>query len=300
MAEVEIDQIRGKIDFGIIAIRQDEHLAVLEHFPINDHAENKGGNRSYTINRLKLSDSDSYLVAVVRSLEPGEGWAQDVARDMIEDLDPKCLLLIGIAGGVPEWEFTLGDVVVATRVQDFSVTAAIENKLPEYAGGGGPMHKAITNILADLPARESQLKGWEDAIGMPRPPVNLTKPENFYGDEEWKNKVKDSLKKHFRSSPTRRAPKVTTEAIASSNILVKNTELIKEWQNNARHIKAVEMELAGVYIAARRMHREYPRLRFVVSAILLVLNATQIEQLCFKSAALFCACIPKNEAIRTA
>ena len=46
-------------------------------------------------------DGDQKGVAVVRCLEPGQGLAQDAARDMIDDLDPEWLLVVGIAGGVP-------------------------------------------------------------------------------------------------------------------------------------------------------------------------------------------------------
>ena len=37
----------------------------------------------------------------------------------------------------------------------------------------------------------------------------------------------------------------------TSNTLVKDTELATEWQSSARHAAAVEMELGGVYFAAR-------------------------------------------------
>ena len=53
-------------------------------------------------------------------------------------------------------------------------------------------------------------------------------------------------------------PIVTSAAIASSNRLIKDSKTIRQWQQAARHIRAVEMELSGVYYAAQRINHEYP------------------------------------------
>lgn len=253
---MKISSIKGKVDFGIITVREDEFRAVLKRIVPEDDAE---GNRRYAVSRIQISADEQYLAAVVRCSEQGEGEGQDVARDLIEDLDPQWLLLVGIAGAVPAYEFTLGDVVAATRLQDFCVGAALEGRAPEYAVAGGPMHKAVQDYLAFLPAMEGKLHGWNDekAIGMAKPPVDLS-PTKFYGDEQWQRKVKQTLEKHFGTSHTPRPPLFTTGPIASSDNLIKDTNTVKAWQKAARHILAVEMELAGVYRAARRKKREYP------------------------------------------
>jgi nucleoside phosphorylase/DNA-binding NarL/FixJ family response regulator len=248
--------IKGKIDFAIITIREDEFRAVLKRFP---HEESVEGNRRYAISHVEAFDSKHYTVAIGRTPEQGQGASQDMARDMIEDLDPHWLLLVGIAGGVPEYEFTLGDVVAANRLLDFCIEAAIENRGSEYGVGGGPMHKDVQVFLAHLPAEEKKLRDWntEEAIGMPRPPVRLG-PKYFYGDNEWRHGVKEKLSKHFGRSAPPRLPQFTTGAIASSDRLIKSSAVLKTWRSVARQIQAVEMELAGVYQAARRREREYP------------------------------------------
>ena len=253
---VSVDDLRGKVDFGLITIRNDEFEAVLKRFPPQYHAR---GNRYYAIHRLRLGDSDYYQVAIVRCIEPGEGEAQAVARDLVVDLAPQWLLLVGIAGGVPEYEFTLGDVVVASRLLDFTVGAAIEEGKSEYAIGGGPMHKAVQVCLANLSAMNERLQDWNDPknICVPKPPVELKK-RNFYGSKEWQRKVKDTLNKHFGRSAKPRPPLFTTAPIASSDQLVKDTQLVQEWLRTARHIRAIEMELAGVYRAAWQIDRVYP------------------------------------------
>jgi len=249
--------LKGKVDFAVITIREDENKAFLQRLP--NTSVYPAANRSYIISRLTLSDNSEYVIAVVRSIEQGEGHAQDVARDAIEDLDPTWLLLVGIAGGVPTSEFTLGDVVLATRLADFSVTAALEGRSAQLAAGGGPMHKQVQDRIALIPAMTAELGDWNTlkSIGIDTPAVDFS-VENLYGDNEWRQKVKQSIEHHFPKSKPLRLPLVTTGTNASSDTLVKDSQLIKQWQEASRQIVAVEMELAGVYIAARRMSREYP------------------------------------------
>ena len=253
---MEINEIKGKVDFGIITIREDEFKAVLKRFKPKDFVE---GNRGYRLSRVKTVMSEEYLIAIVRCPEKGEGEAQNVARDLIIDLDPQWLVLVGICGSVPADEFTLGDVVIATRIHDFCVGAAIENKKSEFAIGGGPMHPIIQSRLGDLPAMEEELKGWNDqrSIGVPRPKMTI-QSSNIYGSKEWQDKVTNSLVKHFGSATQPRPPIFTTGSIASSDLLIKDSKTIQEWKEIARDIIAMEMELAGVYKAARRIDREYP------------------------------------------
>jgi nucleoside phosphorylase len=208
---------------------------------------------------VSLEDGDEYLIAIIRSVEQGEGHGQDVARDIIEDLDPQWLLLVGIAGGVPAAEFTLGDVVAALRLTDFSVKAALEGKSSQFAVSGGPMHKQVQNHIALIPAISDELGDWNSraSIGMDKPPVKLLK-SNFYGDADWQKRVKDSISRHFGRSVKSRPPLVMTGAVVSSDTLIKDSETLKQWQEAARQVLSVEMELGGVYIAARRAHREYP------------------------------------------
>jgi nucleoside phosphorylase len=244
---MNVADIRGQVDFGIITIREDEFEAVLQRFPRQDVVQ---GRRRYNLSEVETVRGDSYLTAVMRCFEQGNTEAMDAARDLLEDLDPQWLLIVGIAGGVPASEFTLGDVVVSTRVHDFSVEAVLQDGSREYALGGGRMHRAAASIAVDLPAMRGDLGDWSSAasIGAPRPPVALME-SSFYGDEEWRRRARESLRRHFEGRPARE-PIVTAGAIASSDRLIKDTEIMRVWLRIARHILAVEMESAGVYRAA--------------------------------------------------
>jgi nucleoside phosphorylase len=156
-----IAELKNKVDFCIITIREDEFEAVLQRFPLDELVT---GRQRYAMSRLKTVSDDEYVIASVRCLEPGTGQAQDVARTMIDELNPQWILLVGIAGSMPDYEHTLGDVMLASRLHDFSVSAIIENTSQEvrqeFALGGGPMHRDVQNLLAALPALNLVLDEW--------------------------------------------------------------------------------------------------------------------------------------------
>src|SRR6201998_2646717 len=88
------------------------------------------------------------------------GKPRKAARDFIDDLQPSLLLVVGIAGGLPSDDISLGDVVLSTRVLDFSVEARKFQEETTYNVGGGPISKSIAAGVANLSARESELEGW--------------------------------------------------------------------------------------------------------------------------------------------
>ena len=239
---------KGKVDFAILTIRDDEYQAVLDRFPPFTRAK---GRRVYNLHRLDLplsTGGGSYLVAVLRCIEQGNAEALDAARDVLEELAPRWLLVVGIAGGVPSDELTLGDVVVSTRIVDFSVEAVLQDKPSEFALMGGPVAKEAAVILADLRALAGELEGWNHAssIGAPRPPIEIDGGE-FYGDEAWQKKTRAGLARQA----ARTEPIVSAGAVGSSDRLVKDTRILATFLlKAARQVLAVEMESAGVYRAA--------------------------------------------------
>jgi nucleoside phosphorylase len=195
-------------------------------------------------------------------MEQGPGYAQRAAEDAIADLQPRWLALVGIGGAVPDNEFTLGDVVVAERVHDFSVSAALQDESGEshsaFRDQGGPLSEKVRNLAKLLQPLSQDAKGWNDPerIGVPRPAVDLS-PTRFYGSDSWREKTKKSLEGHFGPA-SRRAPLVTARSIGSSSALMKDTATMQQFLDSSREIAAVEMELGGVYKAARRQDHEYP------------------------------------------
>jgi|GEM_PF-3499013 len=254
---MKLQKARGMVDFAIITIREDECKAVLERFP---GEASESPNRFYQLSRVPLEDGVTALVAVVRASRQGTLAAHAVARHVIEDLEPHWILLVGIAGGVPDFEHTLGDVVLSTRVNDLTVQAVYETAPNQFALSGGPGSHAVTKLVTALPLVESKFRGWNtmDSIKMARPPVDWSKPKSLYGDRTWRQRVRDSLTHHFGLAATARDPLVRAGPIDSSNTLIKDTKTLQQWLSVTRDALAVEMEAAGVYEAVRSGGREYP------------------------------------------
>ena len=91
----------------------------------------------------------------MRQIEQGNGSTEDGTRS-VDDLGPSLLLIVGIAGGLPSDDVTLGDVVLATRILDFSVEARKFQDETTYNVGGGAISKEIAVGVANLSGREDE------------------------------------------------------------------------------------------------------------------------------------------------
>src|SRR5262249_26894187 len=142
-------------------------------------------------------------VVICRCPEQGTAKAQTVTRHLLDDLAPRWILVVGICGAFPDSDFTLGDVVIATRVQDFCVTGAIENQLPQLDVRGGPLHPDAEKLIGYLPAHQPEIAAWAlpAALKKERPteqvPEKFTAGANFYGPPKWQEKVHQCLDLHF-------------------------------------------------------------------------------------------------------
>ncbi len=244
---MDAEAFRGKVDFGILTIREDEMDAVLERFP--DEIGIASGDRQYNLRRLELEGGDTYTVAIVRCAGQGNGEAQQVANALLAELAPQWLLVVGIGGAAPAFEHTLGDVVVSTEVADFNVGAVLKDGSHEYALQGFMNHPDARKHAANLPALRDRLGAWNSAesVRVKRPGVEIT-AKSLYGDAGWKKKVRATLEHHVAEG--RQAPKVTAGAIACSDLVMKDADLFQVWLKIARQVIAVEMESAGIHRAA--------------------------------------------------
>src|SRR5580658_9186889 len=85
-----------QVDIGILTIRDDENRAVLNAFPDRiGSGVHKGKNRDYALRFADAGRGARYRVAIVRQPEQGTGEAQDAARDMLEDVDPSMIIVVG-------------------------------------------------------------------------------------------------------------------------------------------------------------------------------------------------------------
>jgi len=236
------------VDVGILTIRDDEFRAVLKYFP-DDPLVHKTRFREYALRSADAGHGQRYRIAILRQIEQGNGEAQEAARDFIDDLEPALLLVVGIAGGLPADDFSLGDIILSTRILDFSVEARKFAEGTTYNIGGGPIAKSIAAGIANLSAREAELGEWWQ--GLPSKPAVVLSARQFYGPVKWQRSVREKLTVHYGKSAPPRPPLFSAGAIASSDRLVKDPKLLFPWITTARAIQAVEMESAGVHRATR-------------------------------------------------
>ncbi len=250
------------IDFAIITIREDEFEAIARRFQLTPQRGTSG--RNYGISRIQTRDGKNRTIAVARCAEPGPQPAQQLAHDMISDLSPLLLLVVGIAGAVPDTDFTLGDVIISSRIHDFGVNAYKSDEIQWDMRGG--IHSKVSEIVASLPMYNSLLEGWNtpNSIFISRPVLDRTKfkafdiaqmttedKQNIFDGtppESWQRKILNALKWHFDNPPQRPdQPLYKVGSIASSGSLIRDTSILIQWLKNARGIRAIEMEAGGVF-----------------------------------------------------
>jgi len=245
------------VDIAIITVLEDEFRAALQRF--KTEYRNTPGGLSYYMSRAQTWDARETTIAITRSSEQGNDASQKLAGDIIRELNPRLILVVGIAGGVPHDDFTLGDVIVSTRVLNFNVDAQNADGTITVSARGGS-HPVVSQISALLPGEDGRLAGWNErsSIGQERPGIDLQRVQAYInGDNAWRDKVWQSLHQHF-SKTQQRQPLFRTGHIASSNHLMKNPVLLAQWLTMNRGILAVEMETAGVYEAAQTLNHQYP------------------------------------------
>ena len=300
---IPVTEIADRVDVAVLTIRTDEFEAVLKRFP--DRKFVPDGRRYYDYTRISTAIGDDLGVAFVRFPAQGQGMAQAVTRDVIDDLNPTWLFVVGIGGGIPDGEYSLGDVIVATRFEDFSVSAAIQDRLSEYSDAGGPMHPDVESLLAHLPAQIHRLAGWNRQNTVRRRKPNVVVPDDlqastYYGDDDWRTEVQSSLRTNFPDGRRRRPPKIRAAPIITSDFLVKDTTPLKQWRQVARHAEAVEMEVGGVYLAARHGGTRDYRILAIrgLSDIVGFKRSGDWTAYACHSAAAFCAALIKSGMVR--
>jgi nucleoside phosphorylase len=238
-----------QVDIGIVTIRDDEFRAVLDVFP-HEAGIAEGKHRKYPLRHAEIGSGQHYTIAVLRLVEKGQGEAQAAARDLIDDLAPKLVLVVGIAGGLPSDDVKLGDVVLSTRIQDFTVEARKYGKKTTYAVTGGAVVKSLATDIAILEARRSELGDWTAALPS-QPAVTWTRKNQLYGPAAWRGELRAKLEHHYGEAATPRAPRFMAGPIASSDRLVKDPTLVIRWLATSRDLLAIEMESGGVYRASQ-------------------------------------------------
>ncbi|MCY0995485.1 NACHT domain-containing protein [Nannocystis sp. ILAH1] len=250
---LDIQKLEGQVSVVIVTVRDDEFAAVCNVFQAKTTIF--GGKNIYRYASM-LTSQGLIGVAICRCVEQGESKAQTVTGHAIDDFLPKppqWIVLAGIAGGFPDTDFTLGDVVVSNRLHDFSISAALSKASFESYGRGGPMDRDVEAVLAWMPTLIEMID-WSKYPGVaktrPREEIGQkADDEKLYGSKDWKIRVHRALYSQLGRGRCRKLPKIWIAPNVSGNVLLKDPTLARQWRSCARAAASVEMELAGAYEA---------------------------------------------------
>lgn len=232
----------GAVDFAIISIREDEFEAVLEWVgPENGWKWQYGTKTGLFYSQCTVPGPTPRTVAAVRCLEEGSSDAQNITHDLIRELDPSWVLIVGMASGLAGGKLALGDVAVSSRIHDFRVEAVLRDGERAFDNRGGPIDRAAGTVIANLAALKPALGNWSE-LGLVRPPP----PTEFYGDDKVRKLVCATIEQHA----DHKQPIVRAVPIASSDRWIEDTELIAIWKQSANMVEVIEMASAGAYHAA--------------------------------------------------
>lgn len=254
LGELQEEDGMERFDIGIITMKEEEYDALLDKFKPN--GQHRGTNRDYDVAIIE-TEHDSCRVAITRCVQQGNAYAQSAASEMLSDINPRFLLVVGIAGGVPTTDFCLGDVIVSNYIQDLTLEdTGTESGNVRYNALGGPLLPSAARIVERLRIFERLSPDWGSAhsICKQRPSLSGT---HTTGDVEWNKTIDKALENHAQ----RNTPISTAQKIASSDRLIKTPELLQKWRQILKAVAAVEMESAGAYVSCQRNNVPFMAIR---------------------------------------
>ncbi|MES2639723.1 MAG: hypothetical protein V4850_09575 [Myxococcota bacterium] len=238
------------VDVAIITVKEEEHSAVLHHFSPANGKTRRGTRQDYDVCEVATHDG-VVRVAIARCLLQGNVQAQTVATDVLDDLHPRLVVVVGIAGGCPSEDFTLGDVIVSSYIHDLTLEDTGAGEGSRFNARGGPLDAEAARIVARLQSLGRSMGDWAARLRQTRPSLD---GHHTTGDVDWNKKITDAFERHAREG--RAHPIARAEAVASSDRVVKAPELLVAWRAVLKGVAAVEMESAGAYAACQ--HRGVP------------------------------------------
>lgn len=254
VGDLEEEEQMERFDVGIVTMKEEEYDALLDKFGPTEHL--RGAMQDYEVVCVETNQGEC-RVAIIRCIQQGNAYAQDATVDMIADLNPQFILVVGIAGGVPTTDFGLGDVVVSNYIQNLTLEdTGVGPGHERFNALGGPLHPEAARIVGRLRAITRKVEGWNSAefIGCERPGPNC---EHTTDDEAWNLSIDEAI----TTLQTRVEPTATAQKFASSDRLVKAPELLQKWRSVLKAVAAVEMESAGAYVACHKRNVPFLAIR---------------------------------------
>jgi len=213
--------IRPKFDktlnyhFGIVTALPIERDAVLSRIEnVKSHTFNQEDIQTYYTGYIKTNQGVIYNIVVIMTEDQGTVEAALATSRLIYKWDPKYIIMVGIAGGIPKDGLEFGDVVAAREIWEYDYS-----KITPEGEQRRPHAHRVDALLLD---RVNALSNWGRNI----------------------NEV--PLPKGYK----RKKAKLFIGIIASGNKIVASEEYRKSLNSLHPKILAVEMETEGVASAA--------------------------------------------------
>jgi deoxycytidine triphosphate deaminase len=215
------------VDFAFVTALPKERDAVLKYLDVYERVQVGFEPLTYYRGRINISRSnDYYEVVVVMLLGMGNGEAAVGSMEVLRRWRPANVIMVGIAGGVPD-KVALGDVVVANFVFYYELV-----KITSKGGQRRGQYFPSDRLLYDR-ALAHEANGWASRISTERP---------------------DTLQVGVRF------PRVHFGAIASGEKILADETTLAQLLHECPDLFAVAMEGAGV---ARAASHQTPPTRFL-------------------------------------
>jgi len=260
---VKLDEIlerirpeRREVDFAIITALDLECQAVVCRLQSHKIQTFEATDiRTYHRGVVPTENSNgSYEIVVVLLPSMGNEPSTAATTDVIQQFNPSYVLMVGIAGGIPQDDLALGDVVVADQI-------ILYEYAKETEGESMPRHRVYpaSSLLLER-VRNFWDARWATEVGLRRPKGAMRLVPYRNCQLSWLPRRLRRPKGAMRLVPKHFVgPIATGSKIVASRLFREN--LVAQWPK----LHAVEMESGGVAVAA--WQRPHPLNWLVVRGI---------------------------------
>ena len=207
-------------DIVILTALEKERDAILRYLESPQMIEYFG--RTFYAASIKTSKSETIYKIVIDCLPSMGNKESAIATEkVITNFSPRHIILVGIAGGIPKQNRYLGDVIVGEQVVDYELNKQIQNEVGNYqVQRRYKVYPPATSLLEA--ARKLDGQNWFSYIDCQRPDgtTGRINPHVHFGD------------------------------IASGSTVIADQSLRDSFIENWPQLVGVEMEGAGVALAA--------------------------------------------------
>lgn len=221
-------EIINKADYGIVTALDEEMRPLLKAICQYETVDlGKQDTRYYYLAQIRCLDGSNQTVTCALATEMGQQAAQNVTHDLIRAWNPRHLLLIGIAGGIPGREIRCGDIIVPSYVH--------------YCEPG----KLIARHQAQRYKRQPRWKTFDTS----RVLLGAARAVNLEPEANW-TKAIGNLTSIGRENIH---PRLFWDEMVSSEEVWSDLKaaIVHEALERSDKIRAVDNEAAGVFNAAR-------------------------------------------------